>query len=138
MDLTEIPSEIGALENLTILNLGKNKIKELPEEITNLNNLIKLFIEKNELTNLPEPIYMMQNLKTIYAIENKLEKIPISFTKFTKLKNLIVDDGVFVPHEVLVVLKNNHKKNDANLNNLLFYKNRMSTKPRSSFNTNDN
>jgi len=44
-----LPSELGNLSNLGILNLGSNELSELPPEIGNLRNLYLLALGDNML-----------------------------------------------------------------------------------------
>ena len=61
---SEIPECIGALENLTYLNLSWNQIYgEIPESIGNLTNLTYLNLLSNQLTGeIPESIGNLINL----------------------------------------------------------------------------
>ncbi|MBK8805950.1 MAG: leucine-rich repeat domain-containing protein [Bacteroidales bacterium] len=45
-DISEIPEEIGKLQNLKILNLSYNTIKKLPPSIGKLHNLEVLMLHK--------------------------------------------------------------------------------------------
>jgi len=60
----EIPSEIGTLMNLTVLDLSENQLTgEIPSEIGNLTNLENLWLYDNQLTReIPEDICNLTNL----------------------------------------------------------------------------
>ena len=54
--LTELPSEIGQLTQLTRLYLSGNQLTQLPNEIGQLTQLTRLYLSGNKLTQLPTEI----------------------------------------------------------------------------------
>ena len=54
--LTNIPSEIGALTEMTFLELRSNSITSLPNSIDRLDKLSYLGLNNNQLTSLPSTI----------------------------------------------------------------------------------
>ena len=52
IELTEVPSCIGNLSNLELLQLIENQLTSLPESIGNLSNLGLLRLQGNQLTSL--------------------------------------------------------------------------------------
>lgn len=54
--LRRIPSTIGALKRLRVLDLEENKLDQLPMEIGNLGELTRLVVQSNNLTCLPVTI----------------------------------------------------------------------------------
>lgn len=63
---TELPEEIGNLENLEMLDLSDNAIETLPETISNLKNLKKLTIVDNFLCGTwPSAIERLPNLREL-------------------------------------------------------------------------
>lgn len=115
--MTEIPSTIGDLENLTVLNLSKNKLKELPgkkkiysylDSISNLKSLKVLLLACNSLKSLinfdkmvledfriggnkikeiSESLCEIQSLTRLEVAYNRIEELP---KNFGNLKNLSV------------------------------------------------
>src|SRR5262245_27748716 len=61
--LTEIPSYVFEMKDLTVLNLHNNKIAEVPADIGKLVNLRKLILSRNDITSLPPEIGLLQNLE---------------------------------------------------------------------------
>ena len=53
-ELSTLPSEVGQLSNLQILELAGNPITSLPPEIGNLTNLQTFYLYNNRLSELPE------------------------------------------------------------------------------------
>jgi len=56
----DIPSEIGNLTNLILLDLGYNQFTSVPESIGNLQSLEYLYLFNNQFTYLPESICSLQ------------------------------------------------------------------------------
>lgn len=54
--LAEIPLELYALKNLSVLELGSNELSEVPQGISNLTSLKKLDLSRNQISTLPEEI----------------------------------------------------------------------------------
>lgn len=84
-NLTEIPQEIGRLENLKELNLYGNNLIELTPKIGELKNLKELSLSRNHLTLLPPEIGELKKLTKLYLFHNQLIKLP---PEIGKLKNL--------------------------------------------------
>jgi Leucine-rich repeat (LRR) protein len=72
-NLTNLPDEIGQLENLTFLSVFDNKLKDLPVSTKHLHKLETLLIGKNHLTN--------NSLKNISLLPN-ISKLDLSFNPF--------------------------------------------------------
>jgi hypothetical protein len=70
----EIPSEIGNLTNLTVLNLQSNQLTgEIPSWIGNLTNLTQLYLYSNLLTGeIPPEIGSLTNLSSLVLSNNQL------------------------------------------------------------------
>jgi hypothetical protein len=85
-DLTgSIPTELGNLSNLTVLDLHGNELTgSIPSELGNLSNLTTLYLSINSLTgSIPPELGNLSNLKYLYMDSNQLcGEIPV------ELKNL--------------------------------------------------
>ncbi|PZV16764.1 MAG: hypothetical protein DCF22_04435 [Leptolyngbya sp.] len=86
--LTELPAEIGLLENLRSLKLFRNRLTELPAEIGQLQNLQSLYLYQNQLTALPAEIGQLQNLRTIRLCGNQLTALPAEIGQLQNLQFL--------------------------------------------------
>jgi len=69
--LSKIPTTIGLLTNLKVLDLSNNRIESLPEEIGNLTKLSKLDLKNNQLTSLPNKISKLRNIKELDISANR-------------------------------------------------------------------
>lgn len=86
--LTSLPAEIGNLHNLTVLSLGVNQLSSLPSEIFSLYNLQTLAINNNQLTTLPRQIGNLRNLTTLILSNNHLSSLPLEIIYLYQLEEL--------------------------------------------------
>ncbi|MBC1279938.1 leucine-rich repeat domain-containing protein, partial [Nostoc sp. UCD121] len=105
-ELTELPVEIGKLQQLESLILGKkvegyervggrnlekvsgNNLKTLPLELLGLSNLRKLDISGNPLESIPDVITQILHLEELILIRVELTEIPDAIAKLTNLTQL--------------------------------------------------
>ncbi|AFZ13646.1 small GTP-binding protein [Crinalium epipsammum PCC 9333] len=105
-ELTELPGEIGKLQQLESLILGKkieayefvgdrylekvsgNNLKTLPLELLGLPNLRKLDISGNPLESIPDVVTQILHLEELILIRVKLTEIPDAIAKLTNLTQL--------------------------------------------------
>lgn len=95
---TNIPKEIGELENLTILSLSVPNIDSLPRHFNNAENITRLTLADTKFDEFPSLIFEMTNLEhlTFFFQIGKiteLPSIPNDFEKLTKLKSLTIQGG---------------------------------------------
>jgi Leucine-rich repeat (LRR) protein len=88
LQLTELPPEIGNLNNLQRLWLDSNQLSSLPPEIGNLTNLQTLYLQENQLSSLPSEIGNLTNLQTLYLQENQLSSLPSEIGNLNNLCRL--------------------------------------------------
>jgi CCR4-NOT transcription complex subunit 6 len=70
--LTWLPSEIGSMRSLTVLDLSFNKLEALPPEIGMLTNLKKLLLYGNLLHDLPFELGSLYQLETLGIAGNSM------------------------------------------------------------------
>ncbi|QLE43002.1 GTP-binding protein [Nostoc sp. C052] len=105
-ELTELPVEIGKLQQLESLILGKkiegyervgnrflqkvsgNNLKTLPLELLGLPNLRKLDISGNPLESIPDVVTQILHLEELILIRVELTKIPNAIANLTNLTQL--------------------------------------------------
>ena len=75
-DSNTLPSSIGSLSRLIILDLSENGIKNIPNYIFTLSNLRELNLSRNEITQIPTSILKLKNLKVLNLKNNNLKIIP--------------------------------------------------------------
>ncbi|MBB3697531.1 leucine-rich repeat domain-containing protein [Flammeovirga yaeyamensis] len=85
--VTEIGSEIGALNNLTYLSLSNNDIQKIAPELYDLTNLVTLNLSYSKnLESVSNDIKKLQNLQYLNLRGSKITEIPAGVFE---LKNLI-------------------------------------------------
>lgn len=86
----ELPVELGNLDKLRWLTLGKNKITNIPKELGNLKELKRFIIYSNEVEEIPVELYDATNLVILNLSFNKIKNIPDGINKLSKLASLDV------------------------------------------------
>ncbi|MEH1961459.1 MAG: leucine-rich repeat domain-containing protein [Nostoc sp.] len=110
-ELTELPVEIGKLQQLESLILGKkvegyervggrhvekvsgNNLKTLPLELLGLPNLRKLDISGNPLESIPDVVTQILHLEELILIRVELTEIPDAIANLTNLTQLHLSDN---------------------------------------------
>ncbi len=90
-----IPSEIGDLDSLRILNLGVNNlVGNIPAEIGKMSNLEFLVLESNQLEGeIPPELGQLSNLQYLWLHNNKMSgKLSNDLTHMTNLNSFLFDD----------------------------------------------
>lgn len=79
-----IPSTVGKLRSLIVLDLSQNELRELPPEIGMLVNLREFFLFDNQLESLPFEMGTLYQLQVLGIEGNPLDE---------DLKSIIVEQG---------------------------------------------
>jgi internalin A len=96
-NLEGLPSEIGRLQSLKKLVLGKwddqegskgNRLTAIPQEIFQLNNLKELHIAFNQIKEIPDAIVNLANLTQLYLSNNQIKEIPDAIVNLANLTQL--------------------------------------------------
>jgi internalin A len=105
--LTEIPSEVFQLKNLTTLYLHNNQIVEIPDEIAQLQNLTLLDLCYNQIVKIPDAIAQLQNLIVLNLSDNQIVEITDAIAQLQNLTwlNLSNNQIIEIP-DVIAGLKN--------------------------------
>ena len=97
-NLESLPSEIGRLQSLEKLILGKfdkgnikrNRLTAIPQEIFQLTNLKELHIPYNQITVIPDAIAQLSNLTTLDINRNEITTIPDAIAQLSNLTTLVL------------------------------------------------
>lgn len=100
--LAKLPSSIGRLSHLTLLDLSHVEVDEVPPEIGQLSNLKALYLRENKLTSISPEIGRLFNLKELYLYDNQLTSIPSKIGQLSNLIYLTLDRNqlVSIPPEI--------------------------------------
>jgi len=89
MDLKgDLPSKIGFLDGLRVLNLHYNEINSIPSEIGKLASLTALNLSNNHLANLPRELGNLHSLTYLCLSDNSLSVLPSTLANLTNLSTL--------------------------------------------------
>jgi len=90
--ITHLPTLIGNLSSLHILELASNRLEVLPATFGNLTNIAKLNLECNRLRRIPETLSRL-TIKTLNLNSNELVNLPHCIGQMPNLKSLSVNDN---------------------------------------------
>ena len=68
--ISELPTELGALTGLTYLNLAYNALTSLPSEIAAIPGLKFLYLSGNQLTGVPSEFRTVNPTRICYLFRN--------------------------------------------------------------------
>ncbi|RCV38372.1 hypothetical protein SETIT_8G136800v2 [Setaria italica] len=88
--ITELPREIGRLQNLETLYVAGTGISKLPTEIEKLQHLETLDVSGTKVTELPTWIEKLQSLKTLDVSDTKVTELPREIKNLERLESLDV------------------------------------------------
>lgn len=86
-----------------VLEQNRNKITEVPSSIANITNLTNLNLENNEVRNVHVALARLKKLKRLNLNHNKLKDLPEQIANMGNLKELNIDDNPFdlLPPEIV-------------------------------------
>ncbi|XP_034570093.1 disease resistance protein Pik-1 [Setaria viridis] len=74
--ITELPREIGRLQDLESLDVTGTRISKLPTEIGKLQHLETLDVSRTRVRELPKEIRQLQHLRTLDIRETEVRELP--------------------------------------------------------------
>ncbi len=113
----DMPSEIGDLTELTVLDLSQNNLRSLSPEIGSLTKLKELKLYDNLLASLPPEIGNLTNLTMLFLRSNSLKNLPPEIGSLSNLTELTLANNnlISLPPEIgnlaslaLLTLANNN------------------------------
>lgn len=87
-ELTAVPDEIGALENVTFLYFNTNRIAAIPAGVARMKSLQGMYFTENALTEIPAFVFMMKRLRKFQISRNRVKDIPADLGNLTNLIHL--------------------------------------------------
>jgi CCR4-NOT transcription complex subunit 6 len=76
---------------LTRLYINNNKLQSVPSQIGKLRNLVLLDLSLNELTDLPPQMGMLVNLKELLLFDNSIQNLPFELGNLYQLEMLGIE-----------------------------------------------
>ncbi|KAG8445006.1 hypothetical protein GDO86_009955 [Hymenochirus boettgeri] len=90
--LDSLPGEIGALKNLTELDVSCNEIQTIPKQIGKLDLLRDFNIRRNHLLQLPEELADLPLVRLDFSC-NKVSSIPVCYRNLRHLQTISLDNN---------------------------------------------
>lgn len=94
LGLEALPSALGKLQGLRILDLHNNRLEQLPDWIGHLPTLQELYVYSNRLTSVPASLGELSELRELYLFRNHLAFLPESLSHLGKLERLSLHDNL--------------------------------------------
>jgi len=88
--LNKLPSCIGNLISLEVLDLSSCELQELPDSIGKLDSLKVLDLYENKLLSIPNSIGELKQLEIINLENNQLKELPDSIGDLVSLKRILL------------------------------------------------
>jgi Leucine-rich repeat (LRR) protein len=80
-ELTELPSEVGELIALEVLQAAHDSLKVLPEALARLSALREMNVSYNQLKNIPESFSQLTQLTLLKIDHNDIKVFPLELSK---------------------------------------------------------
>lgn len=100
--LIELPSEIGILKHIKVLDVSKNDLTSLIPEVTELKLIEKIDLSSNRFSVFPEEIIALNKLCDLDISSNHLHSLPSKIGKLKNLTKLDLSNNLLssLPHEI--------------------------------------
>ena len=85
--------DFSNVQALGILYIDHNNLSELPSGLEKLSNLSELYAAKNEITFAPDSLTLMTALKVLDLSENQLKEITVDLSLCRKMKDLNIKEN---------------------------------------------
>ncbi|HXP50056.1 MAG TPA: hypothetical protein VN922_08885 [Bacteroidia bacterium] len=85
-ELKELPQTIASLQNLEVLDLGRNGLKKIPPQVFVLHKLRILRLDYNSISEIPSSISNLINLEELSLVSITQVKLPKSMKTLKGLK----------------------------------------------------
>ncbi|XP_066138736.1 protein flightless-1 isoform X1 [Euwallacea fornicatus] len=92
-NLSNFPSNLENLVNLTDVDLAENALPKVPDALYSLPSLKRLNLSNNEIIELSSAIEFWQKLETLNLSYNKLTNLPSTLCKLQCLRRLYVNSN---------------------------------------------
>jgi Leucine-rich repeat (LRR) protein len=106
-EISAVPAEIAALQNVTFLYLNQNRIAEIPPAIAEMKGLLGMYFTGNAITEIPAWIFTMRQLKKLQVSKNRLTEVPSGIGKLTNLIHLNLSNNAItaLPDSIAALTK---------------------------------
>ena len=118
--ISELPTSIGDLTQLTNFNVDRNRLEYLPTQIGNLVNMGVFSLRENQLRSIPSEIGTCKELHVLDVSGNRLQHLPFTLTNlnlkalwlaenqvnvlFSHISGQATNMGKKIPHKSQMIL----------------------------------
>jgi len=103
--LYNLPSNMGNLKKLKVLNVNDCNLSYLPDSICDISTLSNIYCCDNNIVEFPQNIGKLPNLKEIVANNNKIENLPFSFLNLKLSSIHLLNNNISISNKkILIVL----------------------------------
>ncbi|XP_076808004.1 protein flightless-1 homolog [Clavelina lepadiformis] len=92
-NISNFPSNLDMLKNLTDVDLSYNELSRVPDSLYTLSSLQRLNLSNNEILELSLIIDTWTKMQTLNLSNNKLTSLPTSLCKLQCLRRLFINDN---------------------------------------------
>lgn len=85
--LTELPAELGQLDNVEFFYCEFNRLSTLPPALADMDSLIAMYFTGNRFTEIPAFVYGMSRLTKLQFSKNQLTQLPADIGRMTELRH---------------------------------------------------
>ena len=106
-EISAVPAEIAALQNVTFLYLNQNHLAAIPPAIAEMKGLLGMYFTGNAIAEIPPWVFTMRQLKKLQISKNRLTAVPAGIGELTNLihLNLSKNEIVELPDSVASLTK---------------------------------
>ena len=97
MGLTEVPSVLGQLTGLQVLDLWRNQISSIPSVLGQLTGLQELKLSRNQISSIPSVLGQLRRLRQLDLDSNQISSIPSVLGQLRRLEILSLDNNPLNP-----------------------------------------
>nr|XP_027787126.1 leucine-rich repeat-containing protein 20 isoform X2 [Marmota flaviventris] len=97
--LHRLPTEVGSLQHLKVIDLSRNQFQDFPEQLTTLPSLETINLEENEIVDVPvEKLAAMPALRSVNLRSNPLNaEVRVIAPPLIKFDMLMSPEGARAP-----------------------------------------
>ncbi|CAO3627160.1 unnamed protein product [Cunninghamella blakesleeana] len=119
--LSDLPSNLSLLKQLTVLQLSLNRFEKIPDIIFELSNLRELNMSKNQISVIPDTIGNLNHLENLDFSENQIgPSLPNTMAQLTNLRKLDLGHNKLTCFPLMIL------SNWSQLHDLILSHNRIS------------
>ncbi len=86
-EISELPDEIAALDNVVFLYCEYNRMSTLPRALLDMDGLEGMYFTANRFTEIPPLVFDMVRLKKLQFSKNRISSLPVEIGRLKELRH---------------------------------------------------